>query len=107
MTAIKYRLITSNVCLSKYLYNISKLLSFNYLQSTFQWWQVDKINPLKLYDDNKLIGGFQLRRLLFRQGQHEYVRQVVSKVLELYSQDKIKPTIDSVWAFEDVSTSVL
>ncbi|BFZ13309.1 hypothetical protein BsWGS_16348 [Bradybaena similaris] len=70
------------------------------------WWQVDKINPLKLYDDNKLIGGFQLRRLLFRQGQHEYVRQVVSKVLELYSQDKIKPTIDSVWAFEDVGEAM-
>uniref|UniRef100_A0A0B6ZIY0 Enoyl reductase (ER) domain-containing protein n=1 Tax=Arion vulgaris TaxID=1028688 RepID=A0A0B6ZIY0_9EUPU len=70
------------------------------------WWQVDKINPLKLYDDNKLIGGFQLRRLLFRQGHHEYIRKTVSKVLELYSQGKIKPTIDSVWAFEDVGEAM-
>lgn len=64
---------------------------------------MDKINPLKLYDDNKVIGGFQLRRLLFRQGHYDYVRKVVSCVLELFSQGKIKPTIDSVWAFEDVS----
>ncbi|BFZ19646.1 hypothetical protein BsWGS_22684 [Bradybaena similaris] len=70
------------------------------------WWQVDKINPLKLYDDSKLIGGFQLRRLLFRQGYYEYVSKVVSKVLDLFSQGKIKPTIDSVWAFEDVGEAM-
>jgi len=66
------------------------------------WWQVDKVNPIKLFDDNKSVGGFQLRRLLFRQGQHQYVRDVVNKLNELYGQGKIKPVIDSVWAFEDV-----
>ncbi|XP_059156063.1 synaptic vesicle membrane protein VAT-1 homolog-like isoform X2 [Physella acuta] len=70
------------------------------------WWQVDKVNPLKLYDDNKVIGGFQLRRLLFRQGHHEYVRSVVTRVLDLYNQGKLKLTIDSVWAFEDVGEAM-
>ncbi|KAH9502617.1 Type I Polyketide synthase [Bulinus truncatus] len=70
------------------------------------WWQVDKVNPLKLFDDNKVIGGFQLRRLLFRQGHYEYVRKVVNRVLDLYNQGKIKPTIDSVWAFEDVGEAM-
>ncbi|CAG5118695.1 unnamed protein product, partial [Candidula unifasciata] len=76
------------------------------LPDNLVWWQVDKINPLKLYDDNKLIGGFQLRRLLFRQGHYEYIGKVVSKVLDLYNQGKIKPTIDSVWAFEDVGEAM-
>lgn len=66
------------------------------------WWQVDKVNPIKLFDDNRSVGGFQLRRFLFRQGQHTYVRNVVAKLLELHRQGKIRPVIDSVWAFEDV-----
>ncbi|XP_013084821.1 synaptic vesicle membrane protein VAT-1 homolog-like isoform X2 [Biomphalaria glabrata] len=70
------------------------------------WWQVDKVNPLKLFDDNKMIGGFQLRRLLFRQGHYEYVRKVVTRVLDLFNQGKIKPIIDSVWAFEDVGEAM-
>ncbi|KAL8574525.1 hypothetical protein ACOMHN_005902 [Nucella lapillus] len=66
------------------------------------WWQVDKVNPIKLFDDNRCVGGFQLRRLLFRQGQHAYVHNVVHKLTDLHKQGKIKPVIDSVWAFEDV-----
>ena len=68
-----------------------------------QWWQVDKVNPIKLFDDNRSVGGFQLRRLLFRQGQHAYVRNVVDKLIDMYHQGKIRPVIDSIWAFEDVS----
>lgn len=66
------------------------------------WWQVDKVNPIKLSDDNKTVGGFQLRRLLFRQGQHEYVRGIVNTLFDLYRQGKIHPVIDSTWAFEDL-----
>lgn len=68
-----------------------------------QWWQVDKVNPIKLFDDNKSVGGFQLRRLMFRQGQHAYVRAVVDKIMDMYRHGKIRPVIDSIWAFEDVS----
>ncbi|ESO87914.1 hypothetical protein LOTGIDRAFT_219806 [Lottia gigantea] len=69
------------------------------------WWQVDKVSPIKLFDENKTIGGFQLRRLL-QQGQHEYIRGVMDKLLNLYKENKIKPTIDSVWAFEDVGEAM-
>ncbi|KAK3758003.1 hypothetical protein RRG08_058311 [Elysia crispata] len=76
------------------------------LPDNLVWWQVDKVNPLKLFDDNKVIGGFQLRRLLFRQGHHAYVRSVVTRVLDLHGQGKIKPVIDSIWAFEDVGEAM-
>lgn len=70
------------------------------------WWQVDKISPIKLYDENKTVSGFQLRHLAFQQGQHQYVRGIMNKLFQLYSQGKIKPVIDSTWAFEDVAEAM-
>ncbi|XP_022705917.1 synaptic vesicle membrane protein VAT-1 homolog-like isoform X1 [Varroa jacobsoni] len=70
------------------------------------WWQVDRINPIKLYDDNKSISGFNLRHLLFQQGQHEYVARKVQTVFELFKASKISPVIDSVWAFEDIAEAM-
>ncbi|XP_033753884.1 synaptic vesicle membrane protein VAT-1 homolog-like [Pecten maximus] len=70
------------------------------------WWQVDKISPIKLYDENKSIAGFQLRQLVFRQGQHEYARKVMNHLIQLYSDGKIRPRIDSAWAFEDVGDAM-
>ncbi|XP_060066216.1 synaptic vesicle membrane protein VAT-1 homolog-like [Ylistrum balloti] len=70
------------------------------------WWQVDKISPIKLYDENKSIAGFQLRQLVFRQGQHEYARKVMNHLIQLYSEGKIRPRIDSAWAFEDVGDAM-
>lgn len=70
------------------------------------WWQVDKINPIKLYDDNKTISGFNLRHLLFQQNQHEYVAGKVATVFELFATKKITPVIDSSWAFEDIAEAM-
>ena len=70
-----------------------------------QWWQVDKISPIKLYDENKCIAGFQLRHLVFKQGQHQYVKGVVEKLFTLYNEGKIRPVIDSAWALEDASNN--
>ncbi|CAE1283289.1 Synaptic vesicle membrane protein VAT-1 homolog-like [Acanthosepion pharaonis] len=70
------------------------------------WWQVDKISPLKLYDDNKFLAGFQLRQLLFRENQHEYVRQVMDKLFTLYTDGTIKPVIDQVASFEDIAEAM-
>jgi len=64
---------------------------------------MDKISPIRLYDENKTIAGFHLRQLLFKQGRHTYVRTVMESLFKLYNEGKIKPIIDSVWAFEDVS----
>ncbi|XP_076323494.1 synaptic vesicle membrane protein VAT-1 homolog-like isoform X1 [Tachypleus tridentatus] len=66
------------------------------------WWQVDKINPMKLFDENRSVSGFQLRHLLYQQGAHDYVRGVVNKVFKMWEDGHIKPVVDSTWAFEDV-----
>lgn len=68
-----------------------------------KWWQVDKISPLKLFDDSKTLMGFNLRRVLFHQNQSEYVANIFDKVIGLWKDGKVKPVIDSTWAFEDVS----
>ncbi|XP_064598918.1 synaptic vesicle membrane protein VAT-1 homolog-like isoform X2 [Liolophura sinensis] len=70
------------------------------------WWQVDKISPIKLYDDNKSVAGFQLRQLLFRQGGATYVRNVMDRLFTMYKQGQIRPIVDSVWAFEDVGDAM-
>ena len=63
---------------------------------------MDKFSPLKLFDENKTISGFNLRKLLFQQDQHEYVRSLVDKIFELWRKKQIQPIIDSCWAFEDI-----
>lgn len=37
--------------------------------------------------------------------QREQLRPVLKELLDLYKEGKIKPVIDSVWAFENVSSS--
>ncbi|GAB1598100.1 synaptic vesicle membrane protein VAT-1 homolog-like isoform X2 [Argonauta hians] len=70
------------------------------------WWQVDKISPLKLYDDNKFLAGFQLRQLLFRDNQHAYIQSLMDKLFKLYTDGTIKPVIDQVACFEDIAEAM-
>jgi len=70
------------------------------------WWQVGKVSPVKLFDENKTIMGFNLRHLLFQQGQADYVAGIFDKVLNYWKQSKITPVIDSKWALEDVSEAM-
>ncbi|GFU48672.1 synaptic vesicle membrane protein VAT-1 homolog-like [Nephila pilipes] len=91
------------------LYGTSSIVSgetksfFSFAKS---WWQVDKVSPIKLFDENKILAGFHLRHLLYQQGCHEYVRGVVSKVFKLWEDKKINVTTDSDWAFEDVAEAM-
>lgn len=62
---------------------------------------------MKLFDENKGMIGFNIRHLLYQQGGHEIVRRVVEKVWDLWRQGKIKPVVDSTWAWEDVSRFIL
>ncbi|KAK0175604.1 hypothetical protein PV327_009344 [Microctonus hyperodae] len=66
------------------------------------WWQVDKISPMKLFDENKTISGFNLRHLLHQQGGHDVVKRAVDQVFKLWTDGCIKPKIDSTWALEDL-----
>lgn len=60
------------------------------------------MNPIKLYEENKVIAGFSLLNLLFKQGRAGLIRGVVDKLIGLYNQKKIKPVVDSLWALEEV-----
>lgn len=70
------------------------------------WWQVDKISPIKLFDDNKSLTGFNLRHLLYQQNGSDFVRQTVEKTYRMWGEGNIKPVVDSVWAFEDVAMAM-
>uniref|UniRef100_A0A8C9S8K2 Vesicle amine transport 1-like n=1 Tax=Scleropages formosus TaxID=113540 RepID=A0A8C9S8K2_SCLFO len=70
------------------------------------WWQVEKVNPMKLYEENKIIAGFSLLNLLFRQGRADRVQSVVRKLLSLYREKKIRPVVDSLWALEEVKEAM-
>lgn len=73
----------------------------------FQWWQVEKVNPIKLYEENKVIAGFSLLNLLFKQNRGGLVKGVMDKLLNLYNSKKIKPMVDSLWALEEVGAKSL
>lgn len=60
------------------------------------------MNPIKLYEENKVIAGFSLLNLLFKQGGCNQVKTAVQNLLSLYNQKKIKPVVDSLWALEEV-----
>uniref|UniRef100_U5EL92 Putative vesicle amine transport protein 1 log-like protein n=1 Tax=Corethrella appendiculata TaxID=1370023 RepID=U5EL92_9DIPT len=70
------------------------------------WWQVDKVSPIKLFDENKSLSGFNLRHLLYQQDGSEYVRSTVDKIFGLWKDGKVKPVVDSAWALEDVAEAM-
>jgi len=57
-------------------------------------------NPLTMIDKNRAICGYSLAKLV---DQPHLVRSGLEAVLDLYRQGKIKPQIDSVWSFDEVS----
>lgn len=66
------------------------------------WWQVDKVSPIKLFDENKTLSGFNIRHLLYQQNGAPYIKKVIDSVFKLWQDGKIKPVVDSTWALEDV-----
>ncbi|XP_072391127.1 synaptic vesicle membrane protein VAT-1 homolog-like [Diabrotica undecimpunctata] len=78
----------------------------SFFSAARSWWQVDKISPLKLFDENRTLSGFNLRRLMYQQHGDEYVKQTVQKVFSLFQEKKIKPLLDSTWALEDVAEAM-
>lgn len=78
----------------------------SYFSVTKSWWQVDKVSPMKLFDDNKSVTGFNFKKLLFRQDGSEFVRTVVQKVFNLWQKNKIVAMVDSTWALEDIQEAM-
>lgn len=81
----------------------NQLTELHSIFCVLQWWQVDKVSPIKLFDENKTLAGLNMRHLMYQQaGGADYVRSIVEKVFALWSAGKVKPVIDSTWSFEDV-----
>lgn len=67
------------------------------------WYNTKTYNPLFMISSNKGIFGYHLGHLI----KHpEMVKSAASHLLTMYDEGKIKPTIDSVWAFEDVGKAM-
>lgn len=80
--------------------------SKNFFTIAKNWWQVDKISPLKLYEDNVTISGFNLYNFLYNNNvtnSRRYILDVFGKLFALYREGKIKPVIDSIHSFDNVS----
>ncbi|KAG6800657.1 synaptic vesicle membrane protein VAT-1 homolog-like [Apis laboriosa] len=74
----------------------------SFFSAARSWWQVDKVSPIKLFDENKTLSGLNLRHLMYQHGSHAFVRRAVERVFALWNEGKIKPVVDSTWALEDV-----
>ena len=70
------------------------------MQAAKTWWATKNINPLGLMSQNKCVCGFHLGHMADRL---DLIRGVMEELLDLFKQGKIKPRIDSTWAYEDVS----
>lgn len=67
---------------------------------------MDKVSPIKLFDENKSLAGFNLRHLLYQQDGSAYITATVEKIFGLWKDGKIKPVVDSAWALEDVAEAM-
>lgn len=84
------------------LYGSSNTNNGGLINSAKFWLQTDKIRPMKLFEENKTISGFNLRHFLYQQNGHDHVRGTVEKIYKLFLENTIKPTIDSRFAFEGI-----
>lgn len=64
------------------------------------WWNQFSINALQLLHLNKAVCGYHLGYL---DEEVELISHVVTELVALYRQGKIKPKVDSVWPFDQVS----
>ena len=62
------------------------------------YFSVRNYSPLNLTSENKTVCGYSMMNL-----SDELIAEAMTAVLDLYRAGKIKPIIDSVWAYEDVS----
>ncbi|VDD74317.1 unnamed protein product [Mesocestoides corti] len=67
------------------------------------WIQMDRISPLKLLEENKLLGGFSLKQMVFhQQGHFAVIFEAWKELKQMLLENKIEPVVDSEWSFEEV-----
>lgn len=67
------------------------------------WWNQFSVTALQLLQANRAVCGFHLGYL---EGEVEMISRVVTHLVALYNQGRIKPRIDSVWPFEKVADAM-
>uniref|UniRef100_A0A7M4ELE4 Vesicle amine transport 1 n=1 Tax=Crocodylus porosus TaxID=8502 RepID=A0A7M4ELE4_CROPO len=85
-------------------YGVANLLTGqrkNLMAMAKTWWNQFSINALQLLHHNKAVCGYHLG---YMDEESDLIAGVVAKLVSLYNQGKIKPKIDSVWPFEQVSS---
>ncbi|NWI14111.1 VAT1 protein, partial [Crypturellus soui] len=75
----------------------------NFMAMAKTWWNQFSINALQLLHHNKAVCGYDLGNL---DEEYELLGGVITKLINLYNQGKIKPKIDSVWPFEKVADAM-
>jgi len=66
------------------------------------WWQVEKVSPLKLYEENKTISGLHLRHLL-KSDKKDFIGEKLDKIWKLMAEGKLQPVVDSTLNFKEVT----
>ena len=67
---------------------------------------MDKVSPLKLYDECRSLSGFNLHNFLFSNQMYNsrrYILEIFAKLFKLFKEGSIKPVIDSIHSFDNVS----
>ncbi|KAK4035756.1 hypothetical protein OUZ56_027840 [Daphnia magna] len=70
------------------------------------WVGQDKFSPLKLYEENKGICGFNLRSLLYFQKNRPFVRNVFDKICKMWQAGQIKAVFDCTLHFDDFTEAL-
>lgn len=85
----------------------------NFLNLAKQWLHVERINPLRLHEDNRVVGGFSLRSLLFPRhltattNQMQLITEVWTELSNMIESSLIDPVVDSEWRFDEVKEAML
>ncbi|KAA3679671.1 uncharacterized protein DEA37_0015242, partial [Paragonimus westermani] len=108
--------------LGKYiLYGMSNLVTGdrkNFLNLAKQWFQMERVSPLRLHEENRMLGGFSLKQLLFSRTQGtpcstspsvavDLVREAWTELTKLVNSKSIVPLVDSEWSFEEVKDAMM
>ncbi|XP_057378558.2 synaptic vesicle membrane protein VAT-1 homolog-like [Daphnia carinata] len=88
------------------IFGTQAVINRGFFDAAKSWWGQEKISPLKLYEENKSICGFNLRNLLYFQKDRPYVREVFCKICKMWQDGQIKPVVDSVIPFDDLGEAL-
>jgi len=77
--------------------------SKSYWNMLKSWAGVKSYSSMELITKNKAICGYHMGHLI---DKPQLIRTAVERIIELYKAGKVKPHIDTVWAYEDVGLAM-